>query len=223
MAATALGLNATQVAVRSPNAGELTNAIVRHLPYFRRMAQHRLGNFADAEDAVQDALLSAWAHIDQFRGQAKMATWLTSIVINSVRMKLRRRSHVQIGLDERNQEQSALLVEVLSDHRPSPEEVCSKRELADRLARATAQLSPILRRTFELRDLEGLSIEEAAHLLGVPGGTVKARLVRARRRLKEILKKRLRGKDQPISSTVVRILKDGELSRRNLALTSVSA
>ena len=50
-----------------------------------------LGNIADAEDVVQDAFLSAFTHLDQFRGQAKMSTWLTAIVINAARMKLRQR------------------------------------------------------------------------------------------------------------------------------------
>jgi RNA polymerase sigma-70 factor (ECF subfamily) len=98
---------------------------------------------------------------------------------------------VQIALDETHGEQNLLLAEVL---RPSPEEVCRRRELAERLAHATTQLSPILRRTFQLSDLDGLSIRETAHLLGVPDGTVKARLARARIRLKEMVKKSLPGK-----------------------------
>src|SRR5215471_9491732 len=100
MATTALDISGQDIAVQPfrRDARELTYVIIHHLPQFRRMAQRRLGNLADAEDAVQDALLSAWAHIDQFRGQAKMSTWLTSIVINSVRMKLRRRSRARISL-----------------------------------------------------------------------------------------------------------------------------
>jgi RNA polymerase sigma-70 factor (ECF subfamily) len=61
----------------------------------------RLGNGADAEDAVQDALPPALTHVDQFKGRAQMSTWLTTIVINSARMKLRRRlSQGQVALDE---------------------------------------------------------------------------------------------------------------------------
>lgn len=97
-----------------------------------------------------------------------MSTWLTSIVINSGRMKLRRRLHLQLSLDETNGEQEILSVDLLREHQPSPEEACRKQELTERLARAASRLSPILRRTFELRDLEGWSIEEAAHFLGVP-------------------------------------------------------
>jgi DNA-directed RNA polymerase specialized sigma24 family protein len=66
---------------------ELTCLIRRSLPYLNRTALRQMGNVADAEDVVQDALLSAYSHVGQFRGQARMSTWLTSIVINSARMK----------------------------------------------------------------------------------------------------------------------------------------
>jgi RNA polymerase sigma-70 factor, ECF subfamily len=130
-----------------------------------------------------------------------MSTWLTAIVINAARMKLRqRRPQAQISLDETHGEQNLLLAEMLPDHQPNPEEVCCRRELAGRLADATTQLSPTLRRTFQLRDLYGLSISGTAHLLGVPGGTVKAQLARGRVRLKEIVRKRLPGKGDAIRS-----------------------
>src|SRR6201987_3087234 len=126
-------------------------------------------------------------------------TWLTAIVINAARMKLRqRRPQAQISLDETHGEQNLLLAEILPDHQPNPEEVCSMRELAERLAGATTQLSSTLRRHSQLRDLYGLSIRETAHLLGVPTGTVKAQLARGRARLKEIVRKRLRRSDDVI-------------------------
>ena len=168
---------------------ELMHLIAHHSPRFRRIALAHLGNVADAEDAVQDALLSALTHMDQFRGQAKMSTWLTSIVINSARMKLRRRSlRVQISLDETFPEQNLSLADFVSDTRPGPEHLYQDRELATTLAYATSRLSPALRMTFQLRDLDGLSIRETAHRMGVPSGTVKARLARARTRLKKAIK-----------------------------------
>ncbi len=204
MATIALDINGPGVAVRSyeGKGQELTDVIVRHSVRFRRIALRLLGNIADAEDAVQDAFLSAFTHLDQFRGQAKMSTWLTAIVINAARMKLRRHSpQAQISLDETHGEQDLRLAEMLPDHQPNPEEVCCRRELAERLADATTQLSPALRKTFQLRDLDGLSIRETAHLLGGPSGTVKAQLARARVRLKEIVRKSLRGKGDAIRST----------------------
>ena len=94
MAATALQLNPELIAVEcyQSKVQELTDVITRHSARFRRIALGHLSNVADAEDTVQDALLSALTHVHQFRGQATMSTWLTTIVINSARMKLRRRS-----------------------------------------------------------------------------------------------------------------------------------
>ena len=168
---------------------EFTDVVERRLGAFHQQALRRLGNTADAEDAVQDALLSAYTHLDQFKGQAQMSTWLTTIVINSARMKLRRRPrqlHVPLEHRDEDREQFAF-AEMLSDHRPNPEEICRKGEFGERIAECSAQLSPCLRKTFELRDVEGLSIREAAEVMEVPRGTVKARLSRARADMKELV------------------------------------
>jgi RNA polymerase sigma-70 factor (ECF subfamily) len=203
VATIAIDIHGQEVALQSyqDKVQQLTDPIVRHLARFRRIALRFLGNIADAEDAVQDAFLSAFTHLDQFEGQAKMSTWLTAIVINAARMKLRqRRPQAQISLDETHGEQNLLLAEMLPDHQPNPEEICRRRELAERIAYATTQLSPTLRKTLQVRDLEGLSIRETAHLLGVPRGTVKAQLSRGRVRLKEIVRKSLRGNGDAIRS-----------------------
>jgi RNA polymerase sigma-70 factor, ECF subfamily len=195
MATTAIEINPEAVAAESyqRRVQELTDIIASHSLRFRRIALGHLGNAADAEDAVQDALLSALTHVHQFRGRAKMSTWLTTIVINSARMKLRRRSpQVQVALDEPCSEQNLSPADMVSDTRPDPEEVYRKRQIAETLAHATLRLSPALRTTFRLRDIDGLSIRETAHLLGVPSGTVKARLARARMRLRQVIKEGFR-------------------------------
>jgi len=195
MATTAIEMNAAAVAVEcyQRRVQELADVITNHSLRFRRIALGHLGNAADAEDAVQDALLSAWTHVDQFKGRAKMSTWLTTIVINSARMKLRRRSpQVQVALDEPCSEQNLSPADMVSDTRPDPEEVYRKRQIAQTLAHATLGLSPTLRTTFRLRDVDGLSIRETAQLLGVPTGTVKARLARARMRLRQVIQKNFR-------------------------------
>jgi RNA polymerase sigma-70 factor (ECF subfamily) len=195
MATTTVEIDAAPVAVEcyEKRVQELADVITSHSPRFRRIALGHLGNVADAEDAVQEALLSAWRHVDQFKGQAKMSTWLTTIVINSARMKLRRRSpQVQVALDEPCGEHNLIPADMVSDTRPDPEEVYRKRQIAQMLAHATLRLSPTLRKTFRLRDVDGLSIRETAQLLGVPTGTVKAQLARARRRLRQVIQKSFR-------------------------------
>jgi RNA polymerase sigma-70 factor (ECF subfamily) len=172
---------------------ELTCLATRSLPHLHRTALRRVGNVADAEDVVQDALLSALTHVDQFRGQARMSTWLTSIVINSARMKLRRRPRqVHIPLDEKDWDQDYLpFSELVPDDRPDPEDICRGWELSDLLVRLTKRLSPALRQTLKLRTVDGLSFRETANLMGVPEGTAKARMARARTRLKQMVQEQV--------------------------------
>ena len=171
------------------------------LPSFYRMANRLLGNAADAEDAVQDALLAAYTHLDQFRGRSQMSTWLTSILYNSARMQLRKRlRHVHVSLDESGGEgQELAMSEQLADCRPTPEDECRHSELRRRLIHLQTKLSPSLRRTFQLRDIDGLSIKETAKLLGVPHGTVKAQSARARKKLRDLLRRVRRPRSYPLT------------------------
>jgi RNA polymerase sigma-70 factor (ECF subfamily) len=175
-------------------AQQLKQILASGLPSLYRRAYRILGNAADAEDAVQDALLAAYTHLDQFRGQAQISTWLTTIVLNCARLQIRRRlRHVQVSLDECTADlQPVSISERLADHRPNPEDECRESELSARLAHFHGSLSPTLRRTFQLRDIDGLSIRETAQILGVPRGTVKAQSARARKRLKELMRRALK-------------------------------
>jgi RNA polymerase sigma-70 factor, ECF subfamily len=168
---------------------EMQDVLSRCLPSFQRKACRYLRNAADAEDAVQDALLSAYNHLDQFKGQAQMSTWLTAIVINCARMQLRRRPRqVHLSLDERcGAEEEYSPSDRLATCEPSPEDECRASELHRNLLRYVAQLSPPLRKAFELRELDGLSTSEAARALGVADGTVKAQLARARAKLRRLM------------------------------------
>jgi len=167
---------------------EFDNIMARYLPMFYKRAFHFLGNSADAEDAVQEALLSAYRHLDQFRGQARLSTWLVTIVTNAARMQLRRRCNGYLSLDQEHGEDGSAFWELLPDGKPSPEEVCSTAEGLNRLVEGVKQLSPKLRRALRLRDIDGLTTKEAALVLGVPQGTVKAQLARARATLREIVR-----------------------------------
>jgi len=167
---------------------ELTNIFVDRWQSLYRIAMRQLENRADAEDAVQDAFLSAYTHLDQFKGQARMSTWLTTIVINSARMKLRRRPRqVHVALSDQSQDHDSVVLEMLRDRRPNPEEASQSNELAERAQRFSILISPTLRRTFQLRAVNGLSIRDTAKILGVPNGTVKAQTARARGKLKLLM------------------------------------
>src|SRR5260370_37992235 len=162
------------------------------LPYFRRIAHRFLRDATDAEDAVQDALLRAYKHLNQFRGDSQLSTWITTIVCNCARMQLRRQPRqTYVSLDEPiGEERECPLSEQLAGNHPSPEDDYRRFELRRHLDRAATQLAPSLRRTFHLRDVEGLSIRETAQILGVSGGTVKAQLSRARAQMRRLLSKR---------------------------------
>jgi RNA polymerase sigma-70 factor, ECF subfamily len=175
------------LASTKPSPAEMLSVLSHCLPSLYRYAYRLLGNKADAEDAVQDALVSAFEHLNQFRGDAQLSTWLTTIVINCARMHLRKRSrYIHVSLDSRiGEEQAYPLSDTLVDHRPNPEDDCHNSTLNTRLMKSAAQLSPTLRRTFHLRFVDHLSIGETARVLGVPIGSVKAYTARARAKLRK--------------------------------------
>ena len=175
-------------------ARELQRVLSLNSPSFYRCALRLLGNRADAEDAVQEALLAAHKHLHQFRGQSQMSTWLTSIVCNCARMQLRKRPRqIHMPLDEQIGEQERYFIfERVADTRPNPEDECRNSELAARLRKYTALLSPSMRRAFQLRVVDGLSIFETAQVLGLPQGTIKAQLARSRRKLARYMQRALK-------------------------------
>lgn len=173
---------------------QLEDVLSRALPALHRRAYRLLGNTADAEDAVQDALFAAYKHLNQFRGQSQMSTWLNAIVANCARMQLRRhRRHIHVSLDSCiGEDEGFSLSDALMDDRPNPEDQCRDSELNARMRELAAQLSPALRRAFHLRHVDNLSICETARILGVPRGTVKAQLARARAKLTTSMRRALR-------------------------------
>jgi RNA polymerase sigma-70 factor, ECF subfamily len=187
-------------------AQQLEHILASGLLPLHRRAYRVLGNAADAEDAVQDALLAAYTHLHQFRGQARISTWLTTIVLNCARLQLRRRAkHVQVSLDQSTAGPQPLSAsERTADHRPNPEDEYRETELSARLTHLHRQLSPALRRTFQLRDVDGLSIRETAQILGVPTGTVKTQSARARKRLAELMRHSLRLRSRRLPNRLLR-------------------
>jgi len=164
---------------------EFAHILSQSLPRFRRLAMRWLRNPEDAEDAVQDAMLSASRHIGQFDGRAQMSTWLTAIVINAVRMQLRRRPRCQVmSLDQRPDEGQWSILEVISDPGPTPERTAEQRELFNLAMELANSLPASQRAALQLTQWDGLSIQNTATALGVPEGTVKARLARGRAELR---------------------------------------
>lgn len=143
-----------------------------------------LGNPEDAEEALQEGLLSAYRNLPRFERRSQFSTWLTRIVINAALMRRRsKRSRPAVSLDDFASDGELPLAERFADEGPNPEQIYAGTELGDRVSMKLAEISPLLRTAFWLREIEGLSAEEAAQVLGVSRNTLKARLWRARQEL----------------------------------------
>jgi RNA polymerase sigma-70 factor (ECF subfamily) len=143
-----------------------------------------LGNPEDAEEALQEGLLSAYRNLPRFERRSQFSTWLTRIVINAALMRRRsKRARPAVSLDDFASEGELPLADRFADDGPNPEQLYAGTELGDRMNKKLAEISPLLRTAFWLREIEGLSAEEAAHVLGVSRNTLKARLWRARQEL----------------------------------------
>ena len=164
-----------------------------------RISQQVLHNLEDAQEAVQETFLKAYQKLSQFQRNSKFSTWLIRIALNESLMKLRKqRRHVQeLPLEYQDSDRDTPTVDVV-DWSPNPEQQYSNSQLKEILREALEELPEALRLVFVLRDVEGLSIKETATLLDLHEGAVKARLHRARMRLRENLSKYFR---QPVPLT----------------------
>jgi RNA polymerase sigma factor (sigma-70 family) len=210
-------VSATTNQVFAGYQNDFEGAISRFSPMLFRVALRRLRNVEDAEDAVQDALLSAYRHIGQFEGRSQLSTWLTTIVSNVALMKLRRYSrHEMLSLDQERENDGTALASKLKDERPNPEKMCAQSEMDETLRRALDQLSPKQRSAIQMCELDGFSLREAANALGISTNTLKSRVSRARGNLGVLLRDvsgtRLAVDDAPVVGR-----KDAERRRRNLA------
>jgi RNA polymerase sigma-70 factor, ECF subfamily len=140
---------------------QLFHELIR--PYERRvyaMALSFLRNEADAEDAAQEAFLKAFRNLASFRGDAKFGTWLVSITLNEARSRIRRRDAIKMeSLDEPEGQTSPAL---LRDWKEIPSEALERKEVRSLLHQAITALPAIYREVFQLRDIEQLSVNEAA-------------------------------------------------------------
>jgi RNA polymerase sigma-70 factor (ECF subfamily) len=155
-----------------------------------RAAWSVLKDRSEAEDAVQDGYLKAFAAIESFAGKASLGTWLTRIVLNEALGRLRtaqRRS-------QQLKEQSIAIIDEYreklmagSDRVASPEADVARSQIAKLLEAAIANLPDAFRLVLMLRDVDGLGVDETAEVLQISPQTVKTRLLRARRRLQATL------------------------------------
>ncbi len=155
-----------------------------------RLGMNITGSREDAEEVLQETFLKAFEHLPDFREDARFYTWLVRIAINEGLMKLRkRRTGREVPIEDAVGEDGEVMPREFTDWKPNPEQLMAQAEMERILQDAARTLSPAFRTVFYLRDVEGLSTEETADLLKISVGAVKARLFRARLRLREELSK----------------------------------
>ncbi len=182
--------------VAGAKAGDLRSfetLVHRYEGRIYRLTYNITQNREDAQDSTQDAFLKAYQHLPGFQGESRFYTWLVRIAVNEALMKLRRRRPQEISLDESIQTADDLVPREIEDWGPKPDQRFEQSELQDILARSIAQLEPAYRIVFQLRDIEELSTEETARLLGLSVPAVKSRLLRARLKLRHSLDRFFRG------------------------------
>jgi len=173
---------------------QLYHELIR--PYERSiyvMALSYMKNEADAEDVAQEAIVRALRKLSSFRAESKFSTWLISITINEARTRLRRQVLVRMeSLDQLLEEDTGLSPALLRDWREIPSEAIERDEVRKLIQQAVDQLPDIYREVFLLRDVEQLSINEAAEALTISIPSVKVRLHRAHLMLQKQLAPQLR-------------------------------
>ena len=168
---------------RAGDSAAFASLVMPHRNGILRLTQRILRNREDAEDAVQTALLYALRHLDSFEGRSRFSSWLTRIALNAAFMRLRlSRRRTETSLDEMVERDTAAGFQVV-EARPNPEQECSVQEARVLLAKALDRLGPLYGEVLHMFHVQELSAKETARILGVPEGTVKARLHRARSRL----------------------------------------
>jgi RNA polymerase sigma-70 factor (ECF subfamily) len=143
-----------------------------------------LRNREDAEDAVQNAFLSAYLHLGSFEGRSALRTWFTRIVLNAALMIQRKRKPWVIqSLSENSNSREVNWTENIPAPEPDPEMVHAERETFECINGILGKMKPVLRQAFTMTYFDELSGLEASAVLGVSAGTFKARLFRARRQV----------------------------------------
>jgi RNA polymerase sigma-70 factor, ECF subfamily len=165
------------------DAEALDRLFTLYIPRLQRTAARLLRNTEDAEDALQDGLLAAFRHLDQFQGRSQFTTWIHAIVINAARSKLRRQRARPLffSIDQPTTDEGLVPKEALTDPHSGPDDTYSDLERSQILKTIVSELPEKLRCIVVLCDIEGLRLKEAAARLGLSIPAVKSRHLRANR------------------------------------------
>ncbi|NLD99374.1 MAG: sigma-70 family RNA polymerase sigma factor [Fibrobacter sp.] len=152
-----------------------------------------LGNYADGEDAAQDVFVNAYSHMKNFRGDSQVSTWLYRIAINTCKNRYSswwgrlQKKVLRIGHPVHDSDSDDNLVE-LADMGMGADEVLERKRVNMKISSAIVSLPNNFKELIILRDIQEKSYEEISGIVGLPSGTVKSRLARARDALQKKLK-----------------------------------
>jgi RNA polymerase sigma-70 factor, ECF subfamily len=163
----------------------------RHNQRLYRIARSVLRNSAEAEDAVQEAYLAAFSHLASFRGESTLAAWLSRIVMNEALGRLRRKPRLSDFAPLEAVAEAEIIQFPSSAQNDDPERTMAQRQILQLVESATDALPEVYRVVFVIRVIEGMTVEETAHLLGIKPETVKTRLHRARQLVRDQLDKQI--------------------------------
>lgn len=172
---------------KAGDVGAFETLVNRYERKIFRLAMNITQNKEDAEDVMQEAFLKSYAHLKDFQGDSRFYTWLVRITVNEGLMKLRKRRPGQVSLDEKIETEDDLMIRELEDWGPSPEQHYEQSEMQRILQEVIGDIDPSFGIVFALRDIEDLSTEETAEILGLSVPAVKSRLLRARLKLRQKL------------------------------------
>jgi RNA polymerase sigma-70 factor, ECF subfamily len=144
-------------------------------------------NWEDAEDALQNAFLKVFLHLNEFEGRSSFSSWFTRIAINSALMIMRKKRHLEVSIDGNDDDSGASERWELRDLREDPEVCYMQKEMKDLLKNAIVRLRPASRDVVELQQAQGYSTKELAQALGISQAAAKSRLLRARIALRAYL------------------------------------
>jgi RNA polymerase sigma-70 factor (ECF subfamily) len=177
------------------NADAFEVIVQRHQEKMLNMAYRITSDYQNALDAVQEAFFTAYKNLSQFRGESLFSTWLARIVINHSKNMARKsgrlRRHECSSIDAPIATEKGPITVEHSSPRPSPLDSLVKSELDQKIQDCISALDSDFRAVLVLRDIEEYAYDEIGSMLGMPDGTVRSRLYRARASLKECLKKYL--------------------------------
>ena len=189
------GLLVTQA--KGGDAAAFNELVSRYERRIFRLAQNITRNREDAEDVMQEAFIKAYTNLAGFQGDSRFYTWLVRIAVNEALMKLRKRRPGEFSLDEPvASDDGDLTPRDFADWGPSPEQRYARSEMNEILTAAIEKLDPDFRIVFVLRDIEGMTNEEAAEATQLSLAAAKSRLHRARLFLRDRLTRHFAGKAQ---------------------------